>query len=114
MRIGHAGAVVGVGSGVMGAEQGQGLAAAFDRLYERMTPEQREAADRKMADSVTAALKHALEMRQVLLALKLLHRPGTGERAGFCGECGNVTPCQTVKFIEPVLDGSELQYGGPQ
>lgn len=59
----------------------------------------------KIAERVAKdSLRRFKAMGETITALGVLHRPGIGEREGFCGECGNVVPCQTRKFIAPFLD----------
>jgi hypothetical protein len=78
-----------------------GLAAGLAKARESMSPQQRKKLDEVMRDQLLGALNRLHELEQLLVALRLLHREDRGERSGFCAECGNVTPCQTRKFLEP-------------
>lgn len=83
------------------ADRDDALGKAMARAYERMPPEQQQQMDAAMNRAIEKMLVRHKEMEQVMTALAVLHRPGAGDREGFCGECGNVMPCQTRKFVDP-------------
>lgn len=77
------------------------FAAAMTQMREQLAPAERDKLDATLRDALMLRLQQANAMNDAMTALRLLHRPGAGERAGFCDECGHVTPCQTLRFIEP-------------
>lgn len=72
-------------------------------LRRTLPPAQQDELTKVLQEAAQASVKRFIEMDAMVRALKVLHRPGTGERAGFCSECGNVVPCQTARFIEPFV-----------
>lgn len=71
-------------------------------LREILPPQERAELDKMLKEAAERSLRRYREMEAAVRALAVLHREGS-ERAGFCGECGNVVPCQTVRFIAGYL-----------
>ncbi len=80
---------------------GASLGALIKQLRETGGPELRAEIDEQLRQSFDAMMARYKAMDETVAAVRVLHRPGAGERAGFCAECGNVVPCQTRKFLEP-------------
>lgn len=74
---------------------------ALQQVLDRMSPAERTAFDAAAQKAMIDHHKRHRRMEEAVIAVRVLHRDATGDKAGFCAECGNVSPCQTRRFLEP-------------
>lgn len=81
----------------------ESFADAIRQLRDSLTGPELDQFNKDLARVARTAMERYRDMDATVRAIAVLHRTGTGDKAGFCAECGNVMPCQTTKFIQPFL-----------